>query len=138
MPQTRLSRTHRNGTGLARSIALALIALCCSLVLPADPGGAPPWAAGVAQAGEARDIAIHNYSFTPRTLTVPVGATVTWTNRDFDVHTVVADDSPPTFKSTGLDTDDSFSFTFKKAGTYSYHCSVHPHMTGEIVVVPAQ
>jgi plastocyanin len=54
------------------------------------------------------------------------------------VHTVVADDSPPTFKSTGLDTDDSFSFTFSKAGTYSYHCSVHPHMTGKIVVVPAQ
>ena len=134
MPQTRLSRTHRNGTGLARSITLALIALCCSLVLPADPGGAPPWAAGVAQAGEARDIAIHNYSFSPRTLTVPEGATVTWTNRDFDVHTVVADDSPPTFKSTGLDTDDSFSFTFTEAGTYRYFCSVHPHMTGTIVV----
>jgi len=115
-------------------MALALIALCCSLVLPADPRGVQPWAIGVAQAGEARDVAIHNYSFTPRTLTVPVGATVTWTNRDFDVHAVVADDSPPTFKSAGLDTGDSFSFTFNKAGTYSYHCSVHPHMTGKIVV----
>jgi plastocyanin len=81
---------------------------------------------------------IHDFSFTPGTLSVPMGATVTWTNRDFDVHTVVADDSPPAFKSAGLDTDDSFSFTFNKTGTYSYHCSVHPHMTGKIVVVPAQ
>ena len=134
MPQTRLSRTHRNGTGLARSTTLALIALCCSLVLLADPGGAQPWAAGVAQGGEARDIAIHNYSFSPRTLTVPEGATVTWTNRDFDVHTVVADDTPPTFKSAGLDTDDSFSFTFTSTGDYKYFCSLHPHMTGMIKV----
>ena len=133
MPQILLSRTHRDGTGLARSIAVALIALCCSLVLPAS-GGVQPWATGVAQAGEARDVVIHNYSFTPSTLTIPVGATVTWTNQDFDVHTVVADDSPPTFKSAGLDTDDSFSFAFNKAGTYSYHCSVHPRMTGKIVV----
>ena len=134
MPQTRLSRTRQDRTGLARSIALAVMALCCSFVLLADPGGVQPWTTGVAQAGDARDVAIHNYSFTPGTLTVAVGTTVTWTNRDFEVHTVVADDTPSTFKSAGLDTDDRFSFTFNKAGTYSYHCSVHPHMTGTIIV----
>jgi plastocyanin len=134
LPQTRLSRTHQDRTGLTRSIALAVIALCCGLVLIADPEGVQPWATSIAQAGEAQDVAIHNYRFTPGMLIVSVGTTVTWTNRDFDVHTVVADDTPPTFKSAGLDTDDSFSFTFHKAGTYSYHCSVHPHMTGKIVV----
>ena len=134
MLQRRLSRTHQDRTGVTRSIAPAVIALCCSLVLLADPGGVQPWATAVAQAGEAQDVAIHNYSFTPSTLTVPVGTTVTWTNRDFDVHTVTADDTRQTFKSAGLDTDDSFSFTFNKAGTYSYHCSLHPHMTGKIIV----
>jgi plastocyanin len=63
-----------------------------------------------------------------------MGTTVTWTNRDFDVHTVTADDTPPTFKSAGLDTNDTFSFTFNKAGTYAYHCSLHSHMTGKIFV----
>jgi plastocyanin len=99
-----------------------------------DPGGLQLWATGVAQASEARDVTIDNYTFSPGTLTVPLGTTVTWTNRDFDVHTVTADDTPPTFKSAGLDTDDSFLFTFSKAGTYSYHCALHPHMTGKIVV----
>jgi len=99
-----------------------------------DPGSLQLWATGVAQASETRDVTIENYSFSPSTLTVPVGTTVTWTNRDFDVHTVVADDTPPTFKSAGLDTDDSFSFTFTTAGDYQYFCSLHPHMTGMIKV----
>ena len=77
---------------------------------------------------------IDNYSFTPSTLTIAIGTTVTWTNRDSEVHTVVADDSAPSFRSAGLDTDDSFSFTFSQAGAYSYHCSLHPHMTGKIIV----
>ena len=77
---------------------------------------------------------IDSYSFAPGSLTVPVGTTVTWTNRDSEVHTVVADDAAPGLRSAGLDTDDSFSFTFAKAGTYAYHCSLHPHMTGKIVV----
>ena len=134
MLQERLSRTRQYRSGRARPIALGVIALCCGLAFRVDPGGLQLWATGVAQASEARDVTIDNYTFSPGTLTVPVGTTVTWTNRDFEVHTVTADDTPPTFKSAGLDTDDSFSFTFNKAGTYSYHCSLHPHMTGKIVV----
>jgi len=79
-------------------------------------------------------VTIDNYSFSPGALTIPAGTTVTWTNRDSEVHTVVADDNAPSFKSAGLDTDDSFSFTFNKTGTYAYHCSLHPHMTGTITV----
>jgi len=63
---------------------------------------------------------------------VEVGTTVTWTNRDDIPHTVVSDEK--VFKSKVLDTDEKFSFTFTKPGTYGYFCSVHPKMTGKVVV----
>ena len=78
------------------------------------------------------EVKIDNFSFTPQTLTVPVGATVTWTNRDDIPHTVVSTDG--VFKSKTQDTDEKFSYTFSKAGTYPYFCSIHPKMTGKIVV----
>lgn len=79
------------------------------------------------------EIKIDNFAFSPGTLTVQVGTTVQWTNRDDIPHTVVSDDKT-TFKSKALDTDDKFSFTFTKAGTYPYFCSIHPKMTGKVVV----
>jgi plastocyanin len=78
------------------------------------------------------EVKIDNFSFGPQTITVPVGATVTWTNRDDIPHTVVSTDG--VFKSKVRDTDETFSYTFTKAGTYSYYCSVHPKMTGQVVV----
>ena len=78
------------------------------------------------------EVKIDNFSFNPATLTVAVGATVTWINRDDIPHTVVSTDG--VFKSKTLDTDEKFSYTFTKAGTYSYFCSIHPKMTGKIVV----
>lgn len=78
------------------------------------------------------EVKIDNFSFGPQTVTVPVGATVTWTNRDDIPHTVVSTDG--VFKSKVRDTDEKFSYTFTKAGTYPYFCSVHPKMTGEVVV----
>src|SRR6516162_1874279 len=80
------------------------------------------------------EVKIDNFSFGPVTLTVPVGTTVTWTNRDDIPHTVVSTDDPKTFKSKVLDTDEKFSFTFGKAGTYPYFCSIHPKMTGKVIV----
>jgi plastocyanin len=80
------------------------------------------------------DVKIDNFSFGPVTVTVPVGATVTWTNRDDIPHTVVSTDDSKTFKSKVLDTDEKFSFTFSKAGTYPYFCSIHPKMTGKVIV----
>jgi plastocyanin len=77
-------------------------------------------------------VKIDNFSFGPQTLTVPVGTTVTWTNRDDIPHTVVSTDG--VFKSKVRDTDETFSYTFTKAGTYTYFCSVHPKMTGKIIV----
>ena len=79
-------------------------------------------------------VKIDNFSFGPATLTVAVGTTVTWTNRDDIPHTVVSTDDPKAFKSKALDTDDKFPFTFAKPGTYPYFCSRHPKMTAKIVV----
>lgn len=78
------------------------------------------------------DVKIDNSSFGPQTLTVTVGTTVTWTNRDDIPHTLVSADG--LFKSRARDTDETFSYKFEKAGTYSYYCSLHPKMTGKVVV----
>jgi plastocyanin len=78
------------------------------------------------------EVKIDNFSFGPADLTVPIGTTVTWTNRDDIPHTVVSTDK--VFKSKVLDTDEKFSFTFSNAGTYPYFCSIHPKMTGKILV----
>lgn len=78
------------------------------------------------------DVKIDNFAFAPQTLTINVGTTVTWTNRDDIPRTVVSTDG--VFKSKVRDTDEAFSYTFDKAGTYSYFCSIHPKMTGKVVV----
>ena len=77
-------------------------------------------------------ITIGNFTFAAPVLIVPVGTTVTWVNGDDVPHTVVATDK--SFRSKVLDTDDRFAFTFTRAGTYDYFCSIHPHMTGKVVV----
>jgi len=79
----------------------------------------------------ATEVKIDNFSFGPD-LTIASGTTVTWTNHD-DVPHVVASDSN-IFKSKALDTDDHFSYTFTKPGTYVYYCTVHPRMIAKVVV----
>jgi len=78
------------------------------------------------------EVKIDNFNFTPPTLTVPVGTKVIWVNKDDVPHTVTSDDK--VFGSRALDTDDKFSFTFQTPGTYPYYCSVHPRMTGKVIV----
>ena len=85
---------------------------------------------GTARAEETM-VSIDNFTFEPAQLTVKVGTTVTWKNRDDIPHTVV---SAGKFRSKAMDTDDSYSFTFTAAGDYPYFCSLHPHMTGTIKV----
>jgi plastocyanin len=93
--------------------------------------GSPASSANTAEPASA-EVKVDNFSFGPATLTVAVGTTVTWTNRDDIPHTVVSTDK--LFKSKVLDTDEKFSFTFAKAGSYPYFCSIHPKMTGSVVV----
>ena len=94
--------------------------------------GSPNVAANDQPSAANAEIKIDNFRFGPQTVTVPVGATVTWTNRDDTPHTVVSTDG--VFKSKVRDTDEKFSYTFTKAGKYPYYCSVHPKMTGQIIV----
>jgi plastocyanin len=77
-------------------------------------------------------VKIDNFVFGPQSITVPVGTTVTWTNGDDIPHTAVSTDG--VFKSKVMDTDEKFSYTFTKAGTYTYYCTIHPKMTGKVVV----
>ena len=85
-----------------------------------------------APAGKVVEVKVDNFSFSPQTITVAPGTTVIWTNRDDIPHTVVSDDK--VFKSKVLDTDEKFSFTFDKAGNFPYFCSIHPKMTGKVIV----
>lgn len=77
-------------------------------------------------------IVMKNFDFTPMTMTVSAGTTVSWKNEDGEPHTVVSTDG--LFRSAALDENDTFKFTFSKPGTYKYVCSIHPKMVGTIVV----
>ncbi len=101
-------------------IAMMLLAAASSVTANAEPSAA------------AAAVKIDNFVFGPETLTVPVGTTVTWTNSDDIPHTSVSTEG--VFKSKVLDTDEKFSYTFTKAGTYPYYCTIHPKMTGKVVV----
>ena len=81
------------------------------------------------------EVDIDQFTFLPQRITVKAGTTVTWINEDDVPHTVAS--SGKLFKSKALDTADKFSFTFTTPGTYDYFCSVHPHMTGAVVVEAA-
>ncbi len=82
-------------------------------------------------ASSGNSVSIMNFAFNPNSLTVKVGTKVTWTNNDSVTHTVTADQGA--FNSP-VPSGSSFSFTFTKAGTYAYHCSIHPSMTATIIV----
>ena len=88
---------------------------------------------GPAGAAEVK-VGIDNFTFNPKVVTVKAGDTVVWTNRDDIPHTVA---DPGKFKSKALDTGDTYSFTFTTPGSFDYFCSLHPHMTGRIVVETA-
>ena len=103
------------------SLNLSLFALAGEMK---DDGGA---------AAKGNKIEIKDFSFNPQTLTVKSGEKITWINRDEEPHTVVSVEKQFK-KSTALDTDQEFTITAGAPGTYTYFCSVHPKMTGTIIV----
>jgi plastocyanin len=111
--------------------ALGLTALLFAAVLETPLAGETATHAAANPAA----VRIDNFNFTPLTLVIVPGTTVTWTNADDTPHTVREKDGK--FKSAALDTDDTFSETFTAAGEYEYFCSIHPRMVGKIVVKPA-
>jgi plastocyanin len=115
-------------TTIERNIWVA-IALAAAVLAPAAI-----FPTAFVQAAET-EVNIDQFTFYPQRITVKAGTTVTWTNEDDVPHTVAS--SIKFFKSKTLDTADKFSFTFTTPGTYAYVCSVHPYMTGAVVVEAA-
>jgi amicyanin len=106
----------------ARTLALgAITGLVAAFIAVAPP----------ARAADV-EVKIDNFTFNPQQVTVKAGDTVTWVNHDDIPHTVTS--KTMVLRSKAMDTDDKFSFTFAKPGSYPYFCSLHPHMTGTIVV----
>jgi len=97
-----------------------------------QPQGAVPAAAPAAATSQS--VMIMNYAFSPSSLTVAPGTTVTWTNMDTAPHTVTVTSGPVKFNSPNLQKGDTYSFTFTTAGTYKYYCAVHPDMTAAVTV----
>jgi len=95
-------------------------------------GGMEMFLPSAAETSGTAKIVVKDFMFNPTPLTVKAGATVTWTNMDDEPHTVVSDTG--TFKSGGMDTNESFSYKFDKPGTYHFTCSIHPRMVGTVVV----
>lgn len=104
-------------------------------VMPSSMSGMP-MSAPASQAATApvasNSVTIHNFAFGPQVVTVKVGTTVHWMNHDTEAHTVTSDTRA--FGSPVLQPGHGYSFTFTKPGTYSYHCMIHPFMTGKVVV----
>lgn len=113
----------------------ALALLAAALLLLAPCGGAAQAGSAATDAptaGKTVEIGIDNFSFTPPLLTVAPGTTVRWVNHDDIPHQVA--EKALAFKSKPLDTDEAFSTTFEKPGEIEYFCTLHPHMTGKIIV----
>jgi len=125
--RTMMTMPDLRGVWVAKTVAKTMAALCFATALAAAPVFA-------VEAKPAAIVVIDNFSFSPAQLSVAAGSTVTWENHDDMPHTIVNDATPREFKSAPLDSGEHFSQTFAKPGTYKYFCSIHPHMTGTIVV----
>ncbi len=117
---------------MRRSVSIAVLAVALVFGMGTIAVSQKNFLANAQEKPATTEVKIDNFSFGPATLTVPVGTSVTWTNRDDIPHTVVSTEG--VFKSKVLDTDEKFTFTFSKAGNYPYFCSIHPKMTGKVIV----
>ena len=116
------------------TVAVALLAVgvfgACSGPKTSSAPAAPAAQARVTIVSDAATIG----AFTPPSVTVSVGQTVAWAFQDANPHTVTADDDSFTSPKGGLANGKTYSHTFDKAGTYKYHCFIHPQMLGTVVV----
>ncbi len=113
-------------------VAAAALWLAWPAVAPAQTPAPTP--AQVPAQMEGTQVEIRAHASSAPTVTVKAGTTVTWINHDDDTHTVTS--SVDTFRSPGLDTDETFSYTFTTPGTYEYYSTLHPLMTGKVIVTP--
>jgi plastocyanin len=126
------SRSQLGKEKMGRILSIAILTVTLVIALMATKQDHHISIVSAQQKPESKEIKIDNFSFGPGTLTVAVGSTVTWTNRDEMPHTAVSTDG--IFKSKVMDTDEKFTYTFERSGTFTYFCSIHPKMTGKVVV----
>ena len=105
-------------------IILVSLSACSGYGTPSPATSSPP--------ASGNSVTLANFAFLPATLTVKVGTTVTWTNKDSVAHTVTSDSSA--FDSGNLTPNATYTFVFTKAGTFGYHCSIHPSMKATVIV----
>ena len=115
-----------------RRIVLRAVAIGALLAFgaAADPAATPD----SAEHARAAQVVIDNFAFAPNVLTVPAGTVLSWLNEDDAPHTVIGTDAGSPIKSQPLDTGEAYSIALTKPGTYRYFCSLHPHMTGTVIV----
>lgn len=106
-------------------LAIVSVIAAVAPAIAADAVSTPPTSKSI-------EVKVDNFTFAPETITVPANADVTWLNRDDVPHVIASTDG--LFRSKALDTDDKYTFTFTKPGTYSYFCAIHPKMVGKIIV----
>ena len=112
-------------------MGLALLLTACS----SNPTNSSGNNGGGVGGGSGNTVSISGFKYAPGSLTVKAGTTVIWTNKDASTHTVTSDNGA--FTSSGnLATNDTYSFIFTTAGSFPYHCAIHPSMKGTIVVTP--
>ena len=109
---------HSRSMNRARTFALSLLFLSAT--------------AAQADAAAPKTIDIRKFAFVPKEITIAPGTTIVWTNHDETPHILLASDK--SFASKAMDTDEQFSFTFARAGDFSYFCTMHPFMTGVVHV----
>jgi plastocyanin len=117
---------------MKRSICITTMIVCFFVELAGLSAKPKPTPNGEKPAPSGVEVKIDNFSFGPMTVSISAGEKVTWVNRDDIPHTVMSTDK--VFRSKPLDTDDKFTFTFERPGTYEYFCSLHPKMTGKVIV----
>ncbi|WP_206785576.1 plastocyanin/azurin family copper-binding protein [Amycolatopsis sp. MtRt-6] len=130
-------QTEQAAPSQAANVDLAALAQQGPLAIPLYQGLVQEQAGGAAApaaASSGKSVEAMGYKFSPADLTINVGDTVTWTNHDTAPHNVVVTDGPEKFTSPTLQTGQTFSHTFTKAGKYSYYCSIHPDMKATVTV----
>jgi plastocyanin len=126
-------RYASTATIIAMVVVLAAVAVACGSTSPTTTAGVSTTGGVSTTAGQSEaQVTIKGFAFDPATVTIKVGESMVWTNEDSANHTVVGDRGE--FQSGDLAKGDTFAFAFATAGTYSYHCGVHPGMKGTVIV----
>jgi amicyanin len=123
------------GTAIVVGVAMGIVAgTATAAPAPGAAAPAPVVAERVTPGMSMPQVTIQNFAFSPATVTIKAGTTVTWTNRDQDPHTVSA--TSGAFHSPTLSTGQSYQYTFTTPGRFDYLCTIHPFMTATVVVTP--